>query len=111
MTREQALERIKEPKPFDRGILEEIKKRLAFTESHFEMVMSAPLKTYRDYPTYKRTFEHLRWLFWLLSRADLVPKSFYLKFTKRYSDEALNTILACAPDRHTSREQDAPVEV
>ncbi len=46
----------------------------------FDAVMDAPRKTYLDYPTYKRTFERLRPLFWALYKLDRVPKSFYVKF-------------------------------
>jgi N-acetyl sugar amidotransferase len=88
MTRSEALERIAEPKPFDDGILEEIKKRLGFSNEEFERVMTAPGKTYRDYETYKQRFERMRPIFWLMYKLDLVPKSFYLKYTRRYDDES-----------------------
>jgi len=43
--------------------------------------MGLPHRTYRDFDTYKRTFERLRPLFWLLYKLGRVPKSFYMKFT------------------------------
>ena len=86
MTQHEALEKIQEPKPFDTGILEEIKKRLGFTDEEFERIMDLPRKTYRDYKTYKTTFERMRWLFWVMYKMDLVPKSFYLKYTRKYKD-------------------------
>lgn len=84
MTRDEALVKIREPKPFDPGILEEIKKRLNFTDEQFEQIMMAPNKSYRDYQTYKQRFETMRPLFWLMYKIDMVPKSFYLKYTRRY---------------------------
>lgn len=84
MTREEAVEKINQEKPFDIGILEEVKKRLGFSDELFEEVMQRPLKSYRDYKTYKQTFERLRPLFWAMYKADLVPKSFYLKYTRKY---------------------------
>ena len=42
--------------------------------------MAAPKRTFRDYPNYKRTFERMRPVFWMLYRMDLVPKSFYVKY-------------------------------
>jgi hypothetical protein len=36
ITRDEAMKRICEPKPFDVGILEEVKKRLDFTDAQFE---------------------------------------------------------------------------
>jgi hypothetical protein len=84
MTRAEALAKIKEPKPFDQGILEEVKKRLNLSDDAFEKIMAQPKKTYRDYVTYKQTFERMRWLFWIMYRLDLVPKSFYMKYTRKY---------------------------
>ena len=84
MTRTDALKEIKEPKPFDPGILEEVKKRLNLSDDAFEKIMAQPKKTYRDYTTYKQTFERMRWLFWVMYQLDLVPKSFYMKYTRKY---------------------------
>lgn len=84
ITRDEALRRIREPKPFDASILEEVKKRLHFSDGEFEDVMARPRKSYRDYKTYKEAFERLRLLFWVMYKCDMVPKSFYLKYTKRY---------------------------
>jgi N-acetyl sugar amidotransferase len=86
MTRTEALNKIKEPKIFNEDILEEIKKRLGLTNEAFASLMALPRKTYRDYRTYKKTFERMRWLFWAMYRLDLVPKSFYMKYTKQYED-------------------------
>jgi DNA-binding transcriptional regulator YiaG len=86
MTRDEALRRIKEPKTINDDILEEIKKRLSLSSEEFASIMALPPKTYRDYKTYKKTFEQMRWLFWMMYRLDLVPKSFYLKYTKQYDN-------------------------
>jgi N-acetyl sugar amidotransferase len=86
LARKEALERIREPKPFDPDILEEVKKRLDLSHGEFESLMKAPRKTYRDYRTYKETFERLRWFFKLMVEADLVPKSFYMKYTIKYQN-------------------------
>jgi hypothetical protein len=40
-------------------------------------------KYYRDYKTYKKLFEILRPVFYLMYKANLVPKSFYIKFTSK----------------------------
>lgn len=80
MSRDEALDQLSKPKEFDPGILEEIKKRLGFSDSEFEAIMALPPKSYRDYQTYKQMFETLRPFFWMLYKANMVPKSFYLKF-------------------------------
>jgi hypothetical protein len=84
LSRDVALERIATEKPFDASILEEVKKRLGFSDREFDAVMAAPKKTYRDYRTYKELFETLRPLFWAMYKLDLVPKSFYMKYTRKY---------------------------
>lgn len=81
MSREQGLELIRQPQSFDPELLEMVKKRLRFLDEEFEQIMNLPKKTYRDFKTYKQTFEKLRWLFWILYKANRVPKSFYIKFT------------------------------
>jgi N-acetyl sugar amidotransferase len=81
LDREQALTELETPAPVMHDVLELVQKRLGFSTEEFAALMSAPHKTYADYPTYKKTFERLRPLFWLLYKADRVPKSFYTKFT------------------------------
>jgi N-acetyl sugar amidotransferase len=83
LTRQQALDEIKRPKPFDKTILEELFTRLNFTEAEFDRVMNLPRKTYRDYKTYKETFIRLRPFFWMLYKTGYVTRSFYDKFTVR----------------------------
>jgi hypothetical protein len=84
MSREEALEHLKIPHPMDKDVLEEIKKRLDLTNEEFEEIMQRPNKTFRDYQTYKQVFEKYRWFFWILYRLNMVPKSFYMKFTRKY---------------------------
>ena len=84
MKREKALEEVRTPKTCDPSIVEEIIKRLGLGNGEFDRLMLLPRKSYRDYQTYKRTFERLRWFFWVATKMDLVPRSFYLKFTRKY---------------------------
>lgn len=87
LEREKALEWIQEPKPFDKQLLEEVYKRIGFTPQEFEEVFRQPNKSYRDYKTYKKTFEKMKWFFYLLYKANLVPLSFYLKYTRNYDKD------------------------
>ena len=64
-------------------IVELVKKRLGYSDNEFTSLMNAPKRTYREFKNYKRTFERLRPLFWLLYKLDRIPKSFYMKFTKK----------------------------
>ena len=81
ITREEALKRIHEPKQIDKEIIELVQKRLGITDAELEEIMKAPIKTFHDYKTYKPFFERFRWLFKILYQMDLVPQSFYAKYT------------------------------
>lgn len=81
MERAEGLRLMSEPPSIDPEIVELVKKRLGYSDAEFERVMNAPRRTFRDFKTYKRAFERLRPLFWLLYRMDRVPKSFYMKYT------------------------------
>ena len=83
MTRQEALQLMSEPPHIEPGLLDFLKKRLGFSDSEFEDLMTMPRKTYKDYTTYKKTFERLRPFFWLMYKLDLVPKSFYIKYTSK----------------------------
>ncbi len=84
MSREQALEEVAKPHEFDNEILIEVKKRLNLSDQEFDEMMTLPLRTYLDYKTYKKVFERMKWFFWVMYKMNLVPKSFYVKYTKRY---------------------------
>ena len=64
----------------DRELVAYVKKRLSFSDAEYTRMMVGPKRTFRDFRTYKRRFERLRPLFFLLARANLVPMSFYLKY-------------------------------
>ena len=83
MTREEGMKLLSVPQTFDPEIVEIVKKRLELSDAEFERLMTLPKRTYRDYPTYKRTFERMRPFFWLMAKMDLVPHSFYVKYTAK----------------------------
>lgn len=83
MSREEGLRLMQEEPYMESDLLEYVIKRLGFSNEEFEALMNLPKKTFRDYKTYKRTFERMRPFFWLMYRMDLVPKSFYMKYTAR----------------------------
>lgn len=82
MSREDALADMKRAIPYDEAIVAEVKKRLKLSDEEFEKILSLPPKTAQDYPTYHQTFKRMRPFFWLMYKMDLVPKSFYLKYTR-----------------------------
>jgi N-acetyl sugar amidotransferase len=83
MSREEGLELIAQPPVVDPEVVELVKKRLRFSDAEFERVMTQPKHNYTEFKTYKPTFERLRPLFYVMYKANLVPKSFYVKYTSR----------------------------
>jgi N-acetyl sugar amidotransferase len=81
MTREEGLDLLRTPPQFDPELVELVKKRLGFSDDEFDKLMNLPKRSYREFKTYKRTFERMRWFWWLMYRLDRVPKSFYMKYT------------------------------
>ena len=67
----------------DPEIVDMFKKRLKLSDKQFHDLMSAPIKSYRDYKTYKPTFEKWRPFFYLMAKMELIPWSFYIKYTSK----------------------------
>ena len=80
MKRETALKKIKEKKPFDVDILEEIKKRTKTSDEEWEEIMRAKPSHFTEHETYKEIFEEKREFFYDLYKRGFVTRSFYEKF-------------------------------
>lgn len=80
MTREEAWKTYNTDPPMEAGLLEYVIKRLNISNSEYDAVMKQPPRNWTQYPTYKRRFERLRYLFLFLAKSNLVPMSFYLKY-------------------------------
>ena len=78
--KEEARKVISEPLELDEDILEEIYKRLNITQEEFMGYIKAPLRSYKEYENYKKTFIRLRPLFYLLYKGRYVTRSFYEKY-------------------------------
>ncbi len=81
MSREEGVRKMSQPPPFDPELVDIVKKRLGFSDEDMMRLMTQPKRSYRDFKTYKHTFERMRPFFWLMYRMQLVPKSFYMKYT------------------------------
>jgi N-acetyl sugar amidotransferase len=80
MSREEALKIYNTPIPYDYELENYVKKRLGLSDIEFINIIKGPKKSFRNYKTYKRRFELMRPLFFILAKANLVPMSFYLKY-------------------------------
>ena len=83
LSREEGLARMHAAPPLESDLVDLVKKRLGFTDAEFDILMTQPKRTFRDFKTYKRTFERMRPFFWILAEMDLIPKSFYIKYTSK----------------------------
>jgi len=83
ISREEALHQYTETPHMEDDLLEYFKKRLNLTDEEFENVMNGPIRSFKDYPTYKSLFEKLRPFFYVMARMNLVPMSFYIKYTSK----------------------------
>jgi N-acetyl sugar amidotransferase len=80
LSRPEAWAQYNTPPLIEDELVSYFKKRLELTDEQYEQVMLARPKSWSDYPTYKKRFERLRPLFYMLAKANLVPMSFYLKY-------------------------------
>jgi hypothetical protein len=83
ISREEALREYREPPQVEPELVQYFKRRLNFSDIEYDAIMAGPRKNFRDYKTYKKRFENLRPMFYVLAKANLVPMSFYLKYTSK----------------------------
>jgi N-acetyl sugar amidotransferase len=87
ISREKALEIYNTPIIPDPELVEYVKKRLSLSDAEYEAILNGPKRSNKDFKTYKRRFEFMRPLFYVLSKAELVPKSFYIKYCFPFPNE------------------------
>ncbi len=80
ISRKEAWKKYNEPPYIEKNLVEYFIKRLNLTMKEYNAVMSRPAKSWEEYPTYKKRFEKLKPLFYILAKTNLVPMSFYLKY-------------------------------
>ncbi len=83
ISQDEAKKILYKPPYIEDELLEYFKKRLGLNNKQFDEIMSLKPKTFRDYPTYKKRFEKMRPLFYILAKSNLVPMSFYIKYTSK----------------------------
>lgn len=81
ISREEAIKEYYEKPPFiEQDLLNYFKKRLGISDADYNTKMNENPHYWQEFSTYKKRFEMLRPLFYLLMKAHLVPHSFYLKY-------------------------------
>jgi len=61
--------------------------RLSLSEADYEIIMRDKPRIWSEFPTYKRFFEFFSPFFFVASKLNLVPFSFYLKYCKKVSHD------------------------
>ncbi len=80
LSQSEALKEYSKPPVLEDGLIDYVKKRLKLSDDEFDAIMKGPIRHWSEYKTYKKRFELFRPLFLILSKANLVPTSFYLKY-------------------------------
>jgi N-acetyl sugar amidotransferase len=80
MNRENAWSVYNTEPHLENELLTYFKKRLQISDDEFDRIMAIPPKSWNEFPTYKKRFEIMRPLFYILAKKNLVPMSFYLKY-------------------------------
>jgi N-acetyl sugar amidotransferase len=80
ISRAEAWKEYNTPPQIEDELVNYFKKRLDLTDAIYDQIMHSAPKNWMDYPNYKKRFELLRPMFYMLAKANLVPMSFYLKY-------------------------------
>lgn len=80
ITKKEAQKIIAEPVTLPKEILAEVKQRLDLTDGEFEDILNAPIRTHKEFKTYRPYFKLLKPFFWLMYKMNRVPYSFYKKY-------------------------------
>lgn len=80
MTREQALEELKTPYPYQQELVDYTVRKLGLSKEEFDEIMSTECKTFLDYSTYYPLMRKLKWPIKMASKLNLIPKYLYLRY-------------------------------
>ena len=64
----------------EENLIDYFKKRMNFSDEDLKNIIDGEKKYWYQFKTYKKRFELLRPLFYILAKSNLVPMSFYLKY-------------------------------
>lgn len=80
MSREEAWAEYNRPPHIEEELVGYFQKRLGLSDNEYRSVMADAPRSWHEFPTYKKRFERFRPLFKVLADANLVTRSFYLKY-------------------------------
>jgi len=80
ISRQEAWKIFNTPPFIEENLLDYFKSRMGFTEDDLKKIITGPKKYWFEFKTYKKYFEYLKPIFYLLAKSNLVTMSFYLKY-------------------------------
>lgn len=80
ISRAEGLRIMASPVEFDSQLSDYVLNRLGLSQADFDILMKGKTRSWRDFKTYKRRFEVLRPLFFMLSKMGRIAPSFYQKY-------------------------------
>ena len=80
LTREEAWAEYNRPPHIEEELVGYFQKRIGLSDNEYKSIMASPPRSWHEFPTYKKRFERCRPLFKMLADANLVTRSFYLKY-------------------------------
>lgn len=81
--RDEAARQIEAPPAASMDMVRMMMRRWGFTEDEFTVLMNEPRHGYTEFKNYKPIFERFRPFFYVLAKAELIPMSFYVKYTSK----------------------------
>ena len=83
MSRDEAWRIYTKKKNVEKALIDYFLKRLKLSKKEYQRIMKKKPRYWTEFPTYKKRFEYFSPIFFLMQKANLVPKSFYLKYCKK----------------------------
>ena len=78
-----ALKEMKKPIIESKMLINYVKKRLDLNHNEYKSIMNGTKRTWREFKTYKKRFEILKPIFYILMKLNLVPVTFYQKYCNK----------------------------
>ena len=83
MSRDEAWRIYTKKKKVEKALIDYFLKRLKLSKKEYQRIMKKKPRYWTEFPTYKKRFEFFSPIFFLMQKANLVPKSLYLKYSKK----------------------------
>jgi len=80
MKRADALNELKKPYPYRQDLIPYVISKLGLSQQEFEEILSAPPKSFHDYPSYYPMIQLMKYPIWVACKLDLLPQVFYEKY-------------------------------